>query len=366
MLGPIFEVPEEQRYWVVRSDAGYFAPHFLSNGVVAIGHLDELPLNDAVETVKLHPTLAKMSIHQRYPNLSDRQLGILWNQVDRFITEMVPGDIVITLSNQAIHVGRIQSNAFISKRPLFAPINHDLPLDPLTYKVRRAVAWGPSIPRRLVANLPIFRSLQANQTVFSVDKRRSEVNHLLWPIFVDRGALHFSVNISAEEGIDNLSVAYLQEMLSMAEAISRVGVAINGDAGQWFEDRFDELFLQMYLEDELQLRAKANYWSPGSIWGSIENIPHKEFILLFYVGYSAIFGSKLIGWDGLIDIETKKKIFAAMVKKFETRREVVKRKLKARPPSANNVQLTDASGDEPADPRSKQLELKLEPPDGPT
>lgn len=350
-------IPDSQRYWVVRSDGGYFARHFLKHGIIAIGHLDNYRIEKIVERVVLQPQEVQMAIAVQNPNSKRRKLHAIWNQVQSFVRDMRPGDIVITMTPSALHFGRITSNAFYSTSEL--EIEYDgsrEPPRPLTHVLRRKVQWGPTIARCDLRGHPLYRSLSANQTVFSADKWKVELNHFLWPIFICNQRAYFSVNIKTEEEIDNLSVAYLQEMLSMVEAASLLA----RNTKDPFTGDFESQFMDLYYAGDLRLTAKAHYLSPGSIWGAIASLEDFKEILYFYIGYSAIFGSKFVGWDGVIDLYTKQRIYDSFVKLFKKKPKLVKERLKARPPKKDNSKLVDASKDEVADPRSHQLELRLE------
>jgi hypothetical protein len=62
--------------------------------------------------------------------------------------------------------------------------------------------------------------------------------------------------------------------------------------------------------------------SPGPIWGALPSLKELDAkttrrIVIFMVGYSALFGSDKLGWEGIIDKETKHNIYDFVEKRLQ-------------------------------------------------
>lgn len=312
----IYEVPEGRRYWVVRSDGGLYYQHFLRYGFIALGHLNQLEIDvrDCNEFIPAESWLkSSVANNSALKGTKKRQESVSLNQLKSFIYDMKAGDWVITVGTHSLKVGIIESErAYIDnqKATIYLDTEQKRRLD-MNYMLRRKVSWGPSIPRR---SLPygLLSSLKANQTVFNLDKHWQAIYHTLYPAFIFNDELYFSLKIRSEKEISNIKVVQVLSFLNEIELIA------NELENNLSSNNFDDLF-QSYLQNDLfTLTTKAQFYSPGDIWNKINfSGKNNRRIAYAFVAYSMLFGNEHAGVDGIIDLETRHKLWQIVIDRLE-------------------------------------------------
>jgi hypothetical protein len=341
---PVFEVDPKRRYWVVRADAGNFYTHFVEHGLVAVGFLDTIsPAAISVEELpkksgELLERLIK-KLQSGEPKLSPPKIDAKVEQCRRFIDDMYVGDWVITVQDRFLRIGRIVSHAFIDptqKHPL--PSADGLEQPPMTFALRRKVTWGPEILRTGLPSI-IRNALSAHLTIFSVDNYWQEIHHLLFPIFQVEDDLYFSLRLNSKEGINNYLVSQLLEYCSEVEACVRLEASQAQPS-----DAFEDQVFSLAQHNQLRLETKASYFSPGIIWGLLQDIGTSAAWVI--PAYIAMFGNTKLGFDGIVDIKSKHKILDFVLKRWDSKRgPSITAGLVIDAPVADTKRLTDKSKD---------------------
>jgi hypothetical protein len=344
----IYEVPNERRYWVVRAESGRYYDHFTKHGLIALGHVNGLDLQETVEGDVFCPDEGELnnsflSYHESKKNKKQRASSQL-AQVKAFVYEMSVGDWVMTVGHNSVRFGRIISRSFVKKDVVSVIYDPETGFKvDMNFNLRRQVQWGPTISRKLLP-YGLIKSLKANQTVFCLDKNWVAVYHSLYPAFHKDNKLFLSAKINTEENIKNYSVTAIFNLLNEIEIIGKefaLGNSLNN---------FDDVYTRYIDEDRLSITTKAQFHSPGEIWNTIsplaENINLDTWTTYTVVAYSMLFGNQKLGFDGLIDLETRKKIWDVVIERIRVNKaEKVVESLKLEMPSENTNRLEDSSND---------------------
>lgn len=337
----IYHVPKERRYWVVRAEGGDYFQHFVQHEVIAIGHLDDLGLPFAEG--RFNPNWPKLyeAFHRRAltDSKSSRQATSRFNQVRRFVDEINIDDWVITVGPATIRVGRVVGETTYESRDLILRGVGDVEV-PMPYKLRRRVAWGPAV-RKDRLSAPLLRSLRANQTIFNVDAFWEGVCHTVLPVFARDDNLYFTVRINSSERIRSIDVSNLLLFLNELEVIAKEHVALARD-----HRRFDERFESYELHNQLTLTTEAEFHSPGEIWGMVSGLLSGGigWGSVFLLGYAMLFGNSKLGFDGLLDLHTRQKIWDLILERYKLRR--IKKAAQRLETSAPTESLKNLIGDE--------------------
>lgn len=315
----IYSVPESRRYWVVRAEGGAYFEHFRRFGFIALGHLNiaELKATEDFKAAYNWDSVAKL-INSKllFDKKSRRSAQVNISQAKTFIYDINPGDWVITVGNQRILFGRVSGHAYIEPSP--AVIVYDPKSDrkhEMNLHLRRSVQWGPSIGRD---ELPfgLLRSLRANQTIFSLDKNWEAIHHTLYPAFRRGDKLYLSSKIQTKSAIKNHSIATIFRLLDELELIGQQPSLIDNP------DQFDAVFAEYINSGAPTITTKASFHSPGEIWnaitaiaGSIKDIDNWAYMTV--AGYSMLFGNSKLGFDGIIDIETRRKLWDLIISRVK-------------------------------------------------
>lgn len=324
-----YQIPSNRRYWVVRAEGGAYYQNFVQNSIVAIGHFDELEIQvgDTKNFLPDYEELRTTTITKaKLKELNRRQAASQFSQIKHFIFDIGVGDWVITVSSASIRVGLVTSTPYIENTPNIT--YHDTYQNNSTtmnFKLRRNVDWGPSISR---ANIPygLQATLKANQTVFNVDKHVEAIAHTLYPSFILNRALHLSIRIRTKDEIKNQSMVSLLNFLNEIEIFAK-------ESEHLTVENFNDALLHYLRQHLLTLTTKAQYHSPGDIWAKIKNIKEPKNIATALMLYGMIFGNSTAGMDGIMDLQTRQKIWDLVIHRI------------------NSTNIIDASKD-----------LKLEPP----
>lgn len=343
----IYRVPDERRYWAVRAESGKYFDHFTTHGVIALAHLNLLELEDTTEK---SPPLDWKTLrgnflrHKEVLKNTKNKTSSHLAQVQSFLYEMKVGDWVVTIGHGALRFGRIIGKPFIKKDPLTIVYDRqtgrkvDMYMD-----LRRQVEWGPSIARR---DLPygLLLSLKANQTLFCLDARWEAIYHSLYAAFLRDDKLYLSAKITTEDDIKNHSVSTIFKLLDEIEVIGKE-FARTGKI-----DDFENVFSEYIDQDQLSITTKAQFHSPGEIWNAVTatvgqvNIDH--WITYTVTAYSMLFGNKKMGFDGLVDLDTRKKIWDLVIERIKKNRaEKVVDSLQLELPKIDTSKLEDSSKD---------------------
>lgn len=206
----IYRVPEDRNYWLVRSKGGSLFDHFISNGIVAISHMDKLLMNYPKGDLSYNSSSKKffdVIINQTFPKETKNAKQTMHKrQVITFLSEMKLGDWVVTLAGDKCRVGVIASEAYISTSPLISLRYPELTED--SSFIRRNIEWGPQLSRQLLSS-KINQSLRAQQTIVSLNTHLVDLHHYLFPLFVYADKVFVSVNIGLSADIPLESMTHL-------------------------------------------------------------------------------------------------------------------------------------------------------------
>ncbi|MGX4747371.1 hypothetical protein ACWJIJ_00510 [Morganella morganii] len=281
----IQDIPKDKKFWVVRSgDAGVFYEHFVRNGIVAIGHLDnfdydEKILSNSNEVNKLIVRYKKQLIEKKETlSASSNKAG----QVLRFINELSIGDYIITLDPQQICVGVITSESY-KDSDYITIVNDDVTHDDIMkYTLRRKVDWGKNQNRKTLP-LAINNSFRANQTVFSVSEHWKALNHWLSVAFISDDEAYISSRIEQKDGIHNLDITQYSTLINKIEAIAET--LISNDISEYSDSELIDLFNVTYKKlrknRDFTVTTQQVFLSPGDLWAKIKGSRDKSLIVVY-------------------------------------------------------------------------------------
>ena len=311
----IIRRPKNQRIWLVRAEGGTLLGNFRKGEVIALGHIDKLALKEDVTTPFIpdqEDLCSKIQRIYKDDELNERSFKSHYNQILRFIYEIKAGDIVVTPDEpyfSRLHLGRVTGLPRVNKKPIEVVKDiHTGRSTVMTYNLRRAVSWGPTISR---CDLPdhLQRALSAQQSVSNLDEHWEAIYHILYPVFLNGDDFHFSIKIDTKDNIDNYTISQFFSFLSEMEMASQIiDKPDNFDEAQFLEN-----FRKIAMNGSLGLLIKARFMSSGDIWGLLAD---GNNWVTFYMIYSAIFGSSKLGWDGLIDLHTRQNLSSFIAKRW--------------------------------------------------
>lgn len=348
----IYKVPEDRRYWVVRADSGRYFEHFIEHGVIALSHLNFFEPNQNRENLSLIDKDKLKDIFKRYKEASpseEEKHRVLSHrrQIESFIYEMNVGDWVMTIGHNIVQFGRIVGKPFMKNEPLsIERSGKKRRVISMDMRLRRKVVWGPSIERYRLP-FSVLSSLKANQTLFCLDSKWEAIYNTLYPAFIRNETLYLSARINTHEKIKNHYVSSLFRLLDETEVIGKSFAEGNID----FD--FEEVFADYVENNKLSITTKAQFHSPGEILNSIPLLGDllgslgTNWATYIFFAYGMLFGNKKIGWDGIVDLETRQKFWNMILDRMKKNRaEEVVRELQIELPQSDTKALEDVSKDQ--------------------
>lgn len=311
----IYEVPKGRRYWVIRAESGLYYDHFIRNGLIALGHFNSLSiqLDDtdrfAPDEDWLKDAVAKKA---QLKGSRKRQESVSLNQLKIFLYEIKEGDWVVTVGHNSLRFGLVTGNAYIKNEKIvvYYGKENDRKVE-MDFVLRRSVSWGPTISRRAMP-YGLLSSLKANQTVFSLDKHWQAIYHSLYPVFSRGDALFLSLKIRSEKEISNYNVVQILSFLNEIELLAKeLENGLNSD-------NFNKAFQYYVSNNKFTLTTKAQFNSPGDIWNKLDFSGLKKSKMAYaVVAYAMLFGNEHAGMDGIIDLESRQKLWQIVVDRIK-------------------------------------------------
>jgi hypothetical protein len=305
-------IDNDVKYWVVRAgeNAKYYE-HFRHNGIVALGHIDELNVDEGIirEVRAADLTSAFTALNtpagqqegaennevegseennaaeadDGVPSAS--QIGANVTQASRFINDIKVGDIIITVNKKRVSLGTVKSEAYIERSDLrFFKADGNFHSRALKYKLRRKVEWEPAKLRATIPS-PIKPSLSAHQTLFSISEANQELfTHWLYAVFQKNDKLYFSTKIDERDKISQFNVTEFQRAIQkielLAEQIANNTLVDSDDLSAII----DEQYRLSGMHGEFTLTTKNSFLSPGNIWNEVGGGELKRVIFAMILG----------------------------------------------------------------------------------
>lgn len=184
--------------------------------------------------------------------------------------------------------------------------------------------------------------MKARQAVFNVDQHWEAIYHTLYPFFYRNEELHFSIQIDTERRINNYYITELLNYINQIEIISKYA------DDTVTAENLDHFYKEIASEADITTSTKAFFNSPGAIWTAIRTAarehPVKSSIL---IGYILLFGNTKLGFDGLIDLETRHNIIDLLIEAYKNNRiDEVATSLEISKPNINTESLESEANDE--------------------
>lgn len=276
---------DTKRIWLVRASGGRFIDHFNKEGIIAIGHLDDVydhtkssPKDTKAPTAPhIKEILLRTEKFSHVPQGSQdnkRELNSSGRtkiqQIVSFSEGIRKGDIVISADTYQVMIGVCtESAAYLDETPVKFILPPELaksreqPRD-LKYRLRKKITWGPKIPRYKLPNA-IKKTFQGQKTVIGLDKHWDKFYHLLYPFFVDDKNLYISNKIGSTAAINNLIVGTLLQNISLVQLLA-LELETSGSISKSSIEKLLELNIST---DKINASTKAEFMSPGDLWSKI-------------------------------------------------------------------------------------------------
>lgn len=202
------QIPEDQKYWFVRTDAGRNYKDFLDNNFIGIDY-------EMLSIEKFKELGDRKSIKEflKASGYKSRNLGLAITNLERFIISMQVGDAVVIPSIKSNHFafGYIISEPYTADKP-------ELDKSECKYSKRRKIEWIDEVPAwQLDRHFLQLRFAQA--AISSANDYSEYIDNIIGGYFYCKGD-NASIVISAGED-GNISMQKLADFLNATLALAK-------------------------------------------------------------------------------------------------------------------------------------------------
>ncbi len=280
------EVPEGTNYWFIRAgnNGGKYFYHFKDNSVVGLGHTDDVGLifDDAHILVEqdIASIIGSTRSYLNNQGESASQISNKTNQINRFLTNMNIGDIVLTINDGFLMAGRVSSDAYFGSIELALSTERDGPIPThCGFTLRRDITWGRPKPRGLMP-VELEKAFRYTGSIMQLtsDEQVKAVNHWLYPVHFQNDEVRCTLRISSPEALSNRQLTKLSSFLDEVELMSSYveNSLLSGE-------EVDILALRQFMRDNEEsfnyaLKAQHLFMSPGHQYIQLEGSRFKRFV----------------------------------------------------------------------------------------
>lgn len=213
---PIVIIPEDRKYWLVRTQSGEFYDEFFHDGFIGIGwnefsDIEKFRNSDKDEITNLISITYKPEEGQKPP-----QPGRIYGQIYRFLFELKVNDIVMIPSNNSSHIsfGVIESDTYIEEVTETA-----VDMGFCSFAKRREVNWIKTVQRdRLDPYL--YRMMQAHQAISNANDYANYIDRTLHSYYIKGEKAHLVVDVKQENQIPAVDmISYVGTLLDLVPLI---------------------------------------------------------------------------------------------------------------------------------------------------
>ncbi|WP_308722520.1 hypothetical protein [Paenibacillus polysaccharolyticus] len=214
---PIVIIPEDRKYWLVRTQSGEFYDEFFHDGFIGIGWNEFSDIDKFLNTEKDEMT-GLISITYKPEDEAEKppQPGRIYGQIHRFLFELNINDIVMIPSGNSSHIsfGIIESDTYIEE---VSETGLDMGLCP--FIKRRKVNWIKTVQRDKLDPY-LYRMMQAHQAISNANDYANYIDRTLHSFYLKGDKAHFVVDVKQEKQIPAVDmITYVSTLLDIVPLI---------------------------------------------------------------------------------------------------------------------------------------------------
>ncbi|MDK7476036.1 hypothetical protein OWP15_25595 [Bacillus paranthracis] len=194
---PVVQIDEKRNYWLVRTQSGEYYDEFYFDSFIAIGW-DEF--NNMTLFRDGDKSIIVKEIEKQYPD--NKQPGLVYNQICRFLFEMEVGDVVMIPSHNSTHItfGIIETHPYVEK---ISDTNIEEGVCP--FGKRRKVRWIKTI-KRTELDPYLYRMMQSHHTINNANDYADVIDRTLHSFYYKNGTAHLVVAVDKKDEVAALDL----------------------------------------------------------------------------------------------------------------------------------------------------------------
>jgi restriction system protein len=228
MSDQMIQIPENQGYWLVRTEGGRYYEDFASKNFIAIGW-DKFTNIEAFRAITDKAGARDMidKIKNAYPDKKRPQHD--YNQIQKFVREIKEGDFVVIpgFSSYRISFGKVVSDVYVTKVKL---TKSEEKAGVCPFIKRRDVQWLKTIKRD---NLDpyLYKLFFSHHTISNALEYGNLIDRSLYSLYIKGNKAHLILDVKSNNTIFARDLTSLiNGLLNIAEDINKqasVGANLN-------------------------------------------------------------------------------------------------------------------------------------------
>lgn len=194
----INSIPENKKYWLIRTEGGEYFNSFTDFKFIGIGY-NEISFSQISEIKKAAINFddfrnkLKVLALEKFP---ERVPGFVANQLIRFIYEVKKGDVVLVPSEGStfVSIGEVTDTNLMNVDDLI------LSRTMCPYWKRKSVKWFKTIPKKDM-DIMLYRALKSHQALTEVTEHATIIERSLKDFYKIDNTTNFIVNVKKESDI---------------------------------------------------------------------------------------------------------------------------------------------------------------------
>ncbi len=250
------EVPNDTRYWIIRTNGGEYYEDFILHGYISISW-DYISLNTLYnksedEIKRLIEVYEKISSSELDDDESDGttkgKITSILNKINRFVFEIDKDDIILIPSKNSdrVTIARVIGEAYETENYVegYLKENPTTEITPCPYKKRRKIEVLKSITKNKM-DIYLAKGFNSQHALSNMDEYAPYINRTIYGIYSKNNELHTTLHAGHPNGLT------LKELVKLSTYIEQASCSI----AEQCEIPFDSS----------QIEVKLNIHSPGLI-----------------------------------------------------------------------------------------------------
>ncbi|WP_026678762.1 hypothetical protein [Fictibacillus gelatini] len=189
---PVVKIDSARNYWLVRTQSGEYYEEFYFDNFIAIGW-DEF--NDIEQFKSTEKSILVKEIEKQYPD--NKQPGLIYNQIHRFLFEMKPNDVVMIPSHNSTHV----SFGLIETHPYIETVSEtSIEEGVCPFQKRRKIKWVKTV-KRVELDPLLYRMMQSHHTINNANDYADVIDRTLYSFYLKNETAHLVLNVKRQKEI---------------------------------------------------------------------------------------------------------------------------------------------------------------------
>lgn len=276
-------IDEQQRYWLVRTEGGWYYNNFRNDNFIAIGW-DKVNDIDAIRSIRDRKDEETMIKRMKLAYPEKQRFGHDLNQIRTFVSTIKSGDIILSpsYSSYQIAFGIVTSNVYVKTVEL---TEEEEKRGVCPFSKRRDVLWIKTLKRDDLDPY-LYKLFFSHHTITDAIDYAPLIDRTLHSLFIKGDKAHLVLEIASKEEI------FARDLTDLIEGLLDFADDFNDATGSNFELRNVEM--------------KVNVQSPGLI----ELLSYSIFGILAIAGILTVvsggkFNLKIAKLGTEVEIETE-------------------------------------------------------------